>query len=239
MPIRARRLLIAFALLLTAAAGHAQEVLPIPVFVTHLETPPMPPLKPEQHVAEISRTKNKMFDVAAELRKEHGDKTKAWPPEVWNVFYIAEDAHQQAVARRDYQPAETRLGLDDSVQDFLRGVGGNKGMMMVTSAADAALVVHITGRRRVESVPGPTDNRYFIRFRLAPGSKMTGERFAELTRGYKWDTPWATLITHAKDASGYVELEAGSMASYKNCAGMVRAIVELFIRKQMGPARSK
>ena len=33
------------------------------------------------------------------------------------------------------------------------------------------------------------------------------------------------------------ELEAGSPASYKNCAGMVRAIVEGFIRAQMDPAK--
>lgn len=124
------------------------------------------------------------------------------------------------------------------MEDFLRGAGGNKGMTMVRSAEEAPLVVQITGRRRT-SPPGPTDNRYFIRFRLLPGGKMSGERFLELTRGYKWNDLWSKLIARAKDGSGYVDLEAGSMASYKNCTGMVRVIVERFIRAQLDPATKK
>ena len=240
MPLRpVLYLLVLLATVLTPAAGRAQEAFPAPVFVTHLETPPLPPLKPEQHEAAIRGTRDQMFEVAAQLRKQHGDKTSAWPPEVWMVFYDAEDAHTLAVARRDYQPPETRLGLADSVEDFLRGAGGNKGMTMVASADQASLVVQITGRRRIASAPGPTDNRYFIRFRLVPGTKMTGERFLDLTRGYKWNNLWSKQIVHAKDASPYVELEAGSMASYKNCAGMVRAIVETFIRARLDPSRKK
>ena len=207
-------LLVPIAVLLVPAEGRVQEALPAPVFVTPLETPPRPPLKPAQHEAESNRTREEMFEVAARLRKEHGDKTKNWPPEVWKVFYVAEDAHTGAVARRDYQPPETRLGLDDSVQDFLRGAGGNKGMTMVTGADEAC---------------------YFIRFRLAPGARMTGERFLETHARLQVERPWTKLIAHTTDTSVYVDLEAGSMASYKNCAGMVRAIVERFIRAQLDP----
>ena len=132
-----------------AVALTAQDTLPIPVFVTTLETPALPPLKPEQHEAAINGARSKMFDVAAELRKQHGDKTSNWPPEVWKEFYKAEDAHTMAIARRDYEPSETRLALEDSVEDFVRGIGtNNKVLTAVNSAADAALVVQITGRRR-------------------------------------------------------------------------------------------
>ena len=224
--------------LVAATEGRAQEVLPVPVFVTQLETQPLPPLTPEAHEAESHRTREQVFAVAEQLRKQHGDKTKAWPPEVWEVFYDAEDAHTLAVARRDYQPSETRLGLADSTEDFLRGADRSKTMTMVTSADEASLAVQITGRR-LTSASGPTDNRYFIRFRLAPGAKMTGARFLELTRGYKWGTLWSTRIARATEASGYVDLEAGSPASFKNCAGSVRAIVEGFIRARLDPARKK
>lgn len=225
-------------MLLAAPEGRAQEVLPVAVAVTPLETPPLPPLKPEVHEAESKRTRAEMFAVAAQLRKEHGDKTSAWPPEVWKEFYVAEDAHELTVARLDYEPAETRLGLADSAEDFARGAGGNKAMTLVTGADEASLVVQIIGRRRA-SASGPTDNRYFIRFRLTPGGKMTGARFLELTQGYKWDSPWAKVIAHPKNASGYFELEAGSPASYKTCAAMVRAIVEVFIKTRLDPARKK
>ena len=221
-----------------AAECRALEALPVPVLVTRLETQPLPPLKPEVHEDAIKQTRAEMFAVGEQLRKQHGDKTSAWPPEVWQLFYVAEDAHTLTVARRDYESPDTRLGLADSAEDFVRGAGANKAMRMVTGADEASLLVQIIGRRRA-SVSGPTDNRYFIRFRLVPGAKMTGARFLELTQGYKWNNLWSKVIAHPNDASGYFELEAGSPASYKNCAGMVRAIVEGFIKAQLDPARRK
>jgi hypothetical protein len=228
---------VALAILAAPAAGRAQETLHVPVFVTQIETPQLPPLKPEAHAAAIEGAKSVMFDLAAKLRKEHGDKTKAWPPEVWDQFYVSEDAYQLAIARRDYQAPETRKLLDDSVADFLRG-GSNKAVTMVTSADEAALVVQITGRRHIEA-PGVTDNSYFIRFRLLPGGKMTGARFLELTRDYKWNNLWLKLIAHPKGDRGYYDMEAGTFAGWKKGAGMVEATVELFIKLKMDPARKK
>ncbi len=85
----------------------------------------------------------------------------------------------------------------------------------------------------------PPDNRYFLRFRVAPGAMLTGARFAELTRGYKWDSPWSKVLAHPKSGADYFELEAGSPASYKNCAGMMRGIVEGFVKARMDDAKKK
>ena len=113
-----RPLLYLLLVLLAAPAdGRAQEAFFAPVFVTHLETQPLPPLKPAEHEAASSRASAEMFAVAKQLRKQHGDKTSAWPPDVSDVLYDALDAHTLAVARRDYQPPETRLGLAGSVED--------------------------------------------------------------------------------------------------------------------------
>ena len=229
---------LVLAVLFAAPAARAQETLPVSVFVTSIETPQLPPLKPEAHAAAIEGAKSTMFDLAAKLRKEHGDKTKNWPPEVWDQFYVAEDAYQLAIARRDYQAPETRKLLDDSVANVVRGADGNKAMTMVTSPDEAALVVQIIGRRHMDA-PGPTDNTHFIRFRLLPGGKVTGARFLELTRDYKWNNLWLKLIAHPKDKHGHYEMEAGTFASWKNAAGMVRSAVELFIKMQMDPKRKK
>ena len=212
-------------MLVAPAECLALDAFPVPVLVTQLETQPLPPLKPEVHEAAIKQTRAEMFAVAEQLRKQHGDKTSAWPPDVWKLFYVAEDAHTLAVARRD-----TKRPKRASASQIPRRISSavpaaNKAMTMVTSAEDASLVVQIIGRRRA-SASGPTDNRYFIRFRLGPGAQLTAARFLELTQGYKWDNLWTKVIAHPKDGSGYFELEAGSPASYKNCAGMVRAIVE-------------
>ena len=239
MASRALVAFVIFAVVLgNVSAAGAQEPFPVPVFVTHLQTPPLPPLSADAHEAAISQAKAEMFKVAEQLRKMHGDKTKNWPPEVWKEFYVAEDASTRAVARRDYQPAETRLRLADSVEDFRRGAGGNKRMTMVTTADEASLVVQITGRRRV-SAPGPTDGRYFVRFRLAPGAKMPPERFHELTYDYKWNNAWTKLIAHSTDASPYVDLEVGSPASWKNGADGVIGAVVVFIHERMEPKTKK
>src|SRR5687767_3890576 len=110
-------LLILIALVPVVTAGRAQEAYPAPVFVTHLQTPALPLLKPAQHEAAIAGARSEMFDVAAQLRKQHGDKTSNWPPAVWAEFYVAEDAHTRAVARRDFEAPETTLRLADTVED--------------------------------------------------------------------------------------------------------------------------
>jgi hypothetical protein len=232
-------LLLTAVVLSGGAAVATQEALPVPVFLTVLPTPPLPPLKPEEHEAAINTTRVQMYDLAAQLRKQHGDKTNKWPAEVWKEFYKAEDANMMAIARRDYQAPETRLALEDSVEDFVRGIGtNNKVLTTVNSAADAVLVVQITGRRRV-SVTGLADNRYFVRFRIAPGVKLTKERFLEAAYGQKWNTQWATLFAHETDATPYVDLEGGSPSSFKNAASSVRATVLNFIRDKFDPARKK
>lgn len=221
-----------------APITHAQQALPIPVFVTSLETPLPPPMRPEEHTAAFDRTRDQMFEVARKLRQEHGDNTKAWPRDVWAIFNEAEDAHTLTIARRNYEKRDTQLGLDDSVSDFVRGASGNKWMTLVSNPEQAALVVEITGRRYA-SARGATDNRYFIRFRLRHGGALPADRFLDLTWDYKWNDPWTQLFARPKDASGYVDIEAGSDASYKNCAAMVRAIVGTFIRARMDPSRKK
>ena len=228
-----RRALCLFAaLLIGSATVLTQNAPPVPIFVTVQETPVLPPLKPEQHEQAIQGRRTLMFDAGAELRKQHGDNTKAWPPEVWNKFYEAEDTYRLTIARRDYQPKETRYGLADSVKDFLRDAEKAKNLQIVQSADEAALIVTVTGRR-TSSPPGITDNRYFVRFTLRPGPKLSGERFVEANRDYKWNPLIATQLVHVKDPAGYVELEAGSMAGFRQAGGAVNTLVLVFSRERL------
>jgi hypothetical protein len=219
-------------LLLFAATAFTQASQPIPIFITAQETPVLPPLKPEQHEQAIQGRRTLMFDAGAELRKQHGDNTKAWPPEVWNKFYEAEDAYRLSIARRDYQPSTTRVLLADSVKDFLRDAEKAKNLQIVQSADEAALIVTVTGRR-MSTASGVTDNRYFVRFTLRPGPKLSGERFVEANQQYKWNPLIATQLVHVKDPAGYVELEAGSMAGFRQAGGAVNTLVLVFSRERL------
>lgn len=236
----ARAVLTSLVLLLLTSIGaqaQTQEPYPVPVFVTVLETPAPPRLRPEQHEAAITGAHKRMFEVAAALRKQHGDQSKNWPPAALKEYYLAEDAHRLAVARRDYEAPATSLQLADSVEDFWRGFNQSS-MTMASSAEEASLIVQITGRRRI-SPPGPTDNRYFVRFRLAPGGKMSGERFDELTTGHKWDGLLVKHIARYTAETAYVDLEAGSMASWKQGVGGVRITLLQFIQQRIDPAAKK
>ena len=237
MAVRSALCLLA-ALSWVTGAGRAQVAFPIPVFITHLQLQPLPRLEPEQHLAAIKATRAEMFDVAAKLRKQHGNKTSAWPPEVWNVFHEAEAIHELAVARRDYEPPETQWALVDSVEDIRRSVLRSKfkEFTIAESAESAALVVQITGRRRA-SPPGIVDPRFFIRFRVRPGALMSGDRFLEATELYKWDSQWTKLIARPKDASGFVDLEAASPSAWRNCADLAISTVLWFIRNRLDPAK--
>lgn len=234
-----RTTLVALLLCLVAAVpGGGQEVLPLPVFVTS-QTFPLPPvLTAEQHGYAIKAAQNEMFALAAQMRKEHGDKMESWPPEAVQAVDDKEDAWNRAKVRGYYETRNTQLGLDDSVQDFVRGAAKSKALTIANSADAAAFVVIITNRRYT-----PTDditgNRYFIRFRLRRGGQMTGERFLGLTRGYRWNQVWAQVLTRPGDPSGFAELDAGSMASYKNCAASVRAVVERLIWDRVAPPKVK
>jgi hypothetical protein len=217
---------------------HAEQAAPVPVFVTSLQTPLPQPMKPEEHAAAFNRTRTEMFDRGKQLRQEHGDNTKAWPRDVWKIFNEAEDAHTMTIARRNYESRDTQLALGDSVADFVRGASGLKGMTLVSNPADAAIIVEITGRRYA-SAGDPTDNHYFIRFRMRPGAQLTADRFLDLTWDYNWNDPWTQLYSRPREGADYYDMEAGSPASYKNCAGTVRAIVARFIRARMDPSRKK
>jgi hypothetical protein len=232
-----RRLVLVgtLALPFIATTARTQEALPLPVFVTAQKVPLPPTLTAEQHGAAIKAAEKDMFGLAERMRKEHGNKQQEWPPEAVKAVEDAEDKWTTAKLRGYYETPETQIGLDDSVRDFSRAADKSKVLRVESTAADqASLVVTITNRRYTPS-SDVTGDRYFIRFRLSPGGKMTGEQFLERTRGYKWKMLSTELIARPKDASGFVDLQAGSMASYKVCAGMVRAIVENFIRQRLAP----
>src|SRR5262245_13972535 len=232
-------LVVILALPLAAANLGAQEALPLPVFVTTQKVPLPPVLTAEEHGVAIKAAQNEMFGLAERMRKEHGNKRQEWPPEAERAVEDAEDAYAAAQLRGYYETPETQLSLDDSVQDVIRGADKSKAMRVAVSGADeASLVIAITNRRYTPS-DDITGDRYFIRFRLRPGGKMIGERFLELTRRYKWNALSSQVISRPKDASGFVELQAGSMASYRNCAATVRAIVESFIRQRLAPDKGK
>jgi hypothetical protein len=228
----------AAAALLTMATGAAQQSLPLKVFVTFTVPQPMLVLTAEEHGQRITGTKNRMYATGEQLRREHGGKTKAWPPEVWDVFNAAEDAHAQAIARADYERDETRERLADSVADVVKASARSKVVTLVTAADQAELVVTVTGRRHVaKDASDMFAPNQFVRFQLSPGPLADRDRVLEAMRRHEWSGLTTKAIARPLNGAGFADLEAGSPYGMRQAGEWVIGMVEGFARARFGPAK--
>lgn len=199
------------------------------VFVTAVDEAP-PPATPQQLAAAIEAAQQRMFAIASAARKDHGDRRQAWPPEAVDAVQVAENAYSLAIARRDYHPANTRLGLDSVVEDLLRELGKSKLITPVATRDGAALVLDVVGRRTAQTT-GVTDARYFIRLRMRPGPPMSEARLREASAQYRWGPDFLTkAFARPTAAAAYWDVEIGSPASYKTAAGVARNVLESFVK---------
>jgi len=203
---------------------------PLPVFVAVVDDPQPPPLKPEQHAAAIDAAQNRMFAIAGELRKQHGNRQQDWPPDAIDAVYAAENVYKMAMARRDYQPANTRLGLDTVVTDLVTELGKSKLMTPAATRDGAALVFEVIGRRTAQTT-GVTDAKYFIRLRIRPGPAMTEARLREASTTYRWGPDFLTkAFVRPTVAASYWDVEIGSPAAFKTAAAVARNVLEGFVK---------
>lgn len=215
-------LLISFAV----SEARAQQ---LPVFVvTVVEAPP--PATPQQLAAAIEAAQQRMFAIASATRKEHGDRRQSWPPEAVDSVVAAENAYNLAIARRDYQPANTRLALDSVVEDLVRELGKSKLMAPAATRDGAALVLNVVGRR-IAQTTGVTDARYFIRLQVRPGPAMSDARLREASADYRWGPDFLTkAFARPTAATAYWDVEIGSPAAFKTAAGVARSVLDSFVK---------
>jgi hypothetical protein len=129
------------------------------------------------------------------LKAQHGKKRETWPPEAEDQMYDAEEA--EALAEADWAYRKVKQGgLSDTAEDIRKsivgdGVAGRKDhIALVTSAAEAQLIVEVNGRRSGSSGTQPglmvmRDDLFWISFAVRPGPRLPAERFAAVPRTYR------------------------------------------------------
>jgi hypothetical protein len=227
--INRRASIILLSLLLTSIGSSLARAQSLSVFVTAVDEAP-PPATPRQLAAAIEAAQERMFAIASAARKDHGDRRQSWPAEAVDAVQVAENAYSLAVARRDYQPANTRLALDSVVEDLGREIGKSKLMAPIANRDGAALVLDVVGRRTAQTT-GVTDARYFIRLRVRPGPTISEARFREASAQYRWGPDFLTkAFARPTAAAAYWDVEIGSPAAYKTAAAVARSVLDSFVK---------
>jgi hypothetical protein len=202
----------------------------LPVFVAAVDEPQPPPLKPEEHAAVIDAAQKRMFAIARDLRKQHGNREQDWPPEAVDAVRTAENAYNMAIARRDYQPADTGRALSTVVADLLTELGKSKLIAPISTRDGAALALDVVGRRRAQTTHF-ADAKYFIRLRIRPGPAMSEAHLREASGQYRWGPDFLTkAFVRPTTADAYWDVEIGSPAAYKTAAAVARGVLEGFVK---------
>lgn len=118
-----------------------------------------------------------------ELKAKYGKKKEEWPPEVQDAYF--EVAEAAALAEADYEYRKIELkGINDSVQDVIesiqgKGLAGRKERLtLVTSAAEADLVVEVLARRSGKTLPTQIKaDRCYLLFTIGAGAQLEAARF--------------------------------------------------------------
>ncbi len=126
-----------------------------------------------------------------QLKNELGKKRESWPPEKDDELYRLEEAEALAEADYDYRKIDPK-GIADSVEDLTesiqgKGVAGRKERItLVSSAADADLVVEVAARRSGKTLPTQIKpDRCFLLFTVGPGAQVNPKSFARIPANYR------------------------------------------------------
>jgi hypothetical protein len=226
------RSILTLSLLMLAITVPEARAQPLPVFVRAVPDPPPPRATPQQLNEAVRAAQDRMFAIAKEIRKDHGDKREAWPPAALDAVESAENTYNLAIASRDYYSSDTRSGgIDSAVADLVNELAKSKSMTVTASPESAALLLDVVNRRYLSHTAGVTDARYFIRLRIRAGPALDEARFRTASALYRWGPDFLTkAIARPTAESSYWDVEAGSNASYQTAAGIARSVLDAFVK---------
>lgn len=144
---------IALAMLLApVASAHAQAPEPtLTVFVADASGASADTRTKEERATAACSTADAQRALERTLKAEHGNKRERWPAEAEERYRNA--AELTALAAVDNLYGQVNPGAGDSVGDIERGLTGSglrslkEHVRLVTSAADAHVIVEVKGRR--------------------------------------------------------------------------------------------
>ena len=238
--------LLCFPLVPSAAPAQAAADKTMTVFVTAAAVPDVGKIDKATETKlldalKVARQKRK--DLEKTLKAQHGNKREAWPAEIEDQMYDAEETEALAEADWAYRKVKQE-GLSDTAADIRKsiagdGVAGKKDhIALVDSAADAQLIVEVNGRRSGSSGSQPglmivRDDLFWVSFVVKPGPKLPADRFAAVPRTYRLRRmgyqAWRLAIPRPDHPEW--RFEAHSTQRWGAAANVASVLVEDFIGK--------
>ena len=198
----------------------------------------------------IKAARQKRKDLEKGLKAQHGKKRDAWPPDIQDQMYAAEEAEALAEADWAYRKVKQE-GLSDTAEDVRKSIigdgmaGKKEHITLVGSAAEAQLIVEVNGRRSGSSgaqggLMALRDDLYWISFFVKPGPKLPVERFAAVPRTYRLRRAgyqaWRLSIPRPEHPEW--RFEAHGFQRWGSAANVVSVQIEDFIGKNYDAMQS-
>ena len=230
-----RILTCAIALLLTSAAvTRAQDVQdPVRVFVTADAHPTLDTRTPEERKAAVDDAKGKLATLEQSLKSQFGKKREAWPKDAQDRFWHAKDMAALAGVAEDYAVRDE--AAVDSIEDIIRALGGTglagrrKHVQVVTSAAEAQLIVEIKDRRSAIGVGTllnmVANKRRYVLYAIKAGPQITADQFAAIPQSFERQR----IARPRPDAPEWLFESMGS-TSWKNAGAIAASTIDSFAK---------
>jgi hypothetical protein len=232
-------------LLIGVARPHAAEK-SLAVFVTAAQVEDVTKLDKatEQNLqSAIKNAGNARRALEKELKAQHGKKREDWPAEAQGRLEEAEENEAIATADWGYRKVKQE-GLSDTAEDIRKsimgdGTAGKKDhITLVTSPADAELIVEVTGRRSSyggvnQGLMALRDDQFFINLVLKAGPKLPAERFAAIPKTYRMRRlgHQAFRLAPPRPETPFWRFEPYGMIRWGAAANTASVLIEDFIDK--------
>jgi hypothetical protein len=181
-------------------------------------------------------------DLDKALKAQHGSKRDRWPVEAMRQLQEADDRMTLATSNWTYRSLRRRdpkrpLSVDDSVDDIKESMMG-KGLastrshiVVVSSQAEAELVIEIEGRRLTGSWSDPTSSERMIRVAIARGAALSEAQFAAVPFLFQGRSPGykTTRISGPSAALPQWRFEVTGALAFSAAAKGVAGLVDDFI----------
>jgi hypothetical protein len=201
-----------------------------------------PTLKKELE-AKMEATSRARKDLEKQLKSQYGKKEEAWPKDKQDAYFEAQEAEALAEADYEYRRVNPEA-LADTAQDIRNSLSGKgafqtrkDNVILVESPTEADIVVEVVARRSAKTLPTQLRaDLYYISFLIKPGGKMAADRFAAVSRDYRFrrfgQSAWR-LQAPRPDAPVW-RFDALGQQRWSNAAGTAALLVNDFIEKNYG-----
>lgn len=190
-----KRIILGLALMLATTALRADDpVKSMSVFVGAAQVEPRKEVDDAtKNALKATRDQKKEARKAKEkeLKDQLGKKRDTWPADKDDELYVLEEV--EALARADYEYRKLDpKAIGDAVKNIVEGIQGEgsagrkKHVALVSSAADADLVVEVLARRSEKTLPTQLKaDLCYVFFSIAPGGKLAPGRFTKVPKEYR------------------------------------------------------